>query len=97
MLWTWMAVSTVLAAQTPSEYKDRAAKLEEKARKHDAEADRMDKASRSNPMLYKWPAMVKGPIERERRLAMEARRAAAESLELAAREEKSKATKPEVE
>lgn len=97
MMWTWMAVSTVLAAQTPGEYKDRAAKLEAKAMKHEAEADRMEKASRSNPMLYKWPAMVKGPIERERRLAMEARRAAAESLELAAKEEKSKATKPEVE
>lgn len=96
MLWTWMAVSTVLAAQTtPSEYKDRAAKLEAKAKKHDAEADRMEKASRSNPMLYKWPAMVKGPIERERRLAMEARRAAAESLEMAAKQ--SKSAKPEVE
>lgn len=98
-MWMWMAASTVLLAQSPSvsEYKDRAAKLEEKARKHDLEADKMEKSSRSNPMLYKWPAMVKGPIERERRLAVEARRAASEALEMAARTEESKRNKPEVE
>jgi hypothetical protein len=67
------------------EYRRNAAKLDQKALRHEAEADRLAKNSRSNPMAHKWPAMVQGPIDRERRLAMQARRAAAESRELAAK------------
>jgi hypothetical protein len=44
-------------------------------------------AARKNnyAMTHKWPAMIHGPIDREKRLAIEARRAAEESLTFAAK------------
>lgn len=80
------------------EHRRNAAKLEQKAVRHEAEADRLAKKSKSNPMAHKWPAMVQGPIDRERRLAMQARRAASESLELAAKHDaKANAKRADVE
>jgi hypothetical protein len=38
-------------------------------------------------MKHKWPAMAAAPVERERRLAMQARRAANEARELAQKHE----------
>jgi hypothetical protein len=55
----------------------------EKADRHEAKANEMASRKGYNPMAHKWPAMVQGPIHRERELAEKARKAAAESRELA--------------
>jgi len=65
-------------------YEQRAAAFEAKAQRHDEQADSMARRDGYNPMKYKWPAMVQAPIDRERSKAMQARRAARESLELMA-------------
>ncbi len=66
-------------------YGGRAVELEAKADRHEKEAERLDKASLNNPLRHKWPAMAAAPAERERRLAMQARRAASEARQLAAK------------
>jgi hypothetical protein len=63
-------------------YQERAAALEEKAKRHEERADSLARREGYNPMKYKWPAMVQGPIDLERSKAMQARRAARESLAL---------------
>lgn len=80
------------AAQTAKEHleaatlhEERAAAFTAKALRHEARAEELDKRKAYNPMRQKWPAMVEGPIERERHLAMQARRAATESRQLAAK------------
>lgn len=66
-------------------YEQRAAAFEAKAKRHEERADSMARREGYNPMKYKWPAMVQGPIDLERSKAMQARRAARETLELVAR------------
>ena len=62
------------------QYRLQAEEFERKASKHEAEARKLQ-TSPSNPIAHKWPAMAGRPWEKERQLAMEARRAAAECLE----------------
>jgi hypothetical protein len=79
-------------AQSPAEhakvakhYRLRAESLTEKADRLEREV-REQKASPS-PMAQKWPAMVVNARERKEQVAMQARRAAQESLMLAERHE----------
>lgn len=79
------------SAQAPVEhvtvakqYRLRAEEFEAKARKHEAEAQKMEARPRS-ALEHKWPAMSRQPWIKERQLAMEARRAAKESFEVADR------------
>jgi hypothetical protein len=72
------------AASTPKEhvavakqYRLQAEGFEQKAAKHVAKAQKAQ-SGQGNPMAYKWPAMVNASSAKERQLAMEARRAAAE-------------------
>lgn len=64
-------------------YNSWAATLEAKADSHEREATRLAKAALKSHLLHKWPAMATAPAERERRLAMQARRAAAEARSIA--------------
>lgn len=68
-------------------YREQAAEFESKAKKHEGKADELAGRAGYNPLKHKWPAMVQGPIDRERNLAMQARRAAKESILLAERHE----------
>jgi|GEM_PF-1637627 len=68
-------------------YRERAAEFEAKARRHETKADELTRQVSYNPLRHKWPAMAHGPADRERNLAMQARRAAKESLQLAERHE----------
>jgi hypothetical protein len=68
-------------------YRDWANTLEAKAVKHESNAERLAGDTRYNPMRHKWPAMAAAPAERERRLAMQARRAANEARALALKHE----------
>lgn len=63
-------------ARVSRQYRLRAESLEAKAKMHEQEAERM--LTGHNPMAAKWPAMVRNGADRERRLAIEARRAAQE-------------------
>jgi hypothetical protein len=76
-------------ANTPKEhvsvakqYRLQASEFERKAAKHEAEARKLRSAN-GNPIAQKWPALVSRSSVKERQLAMEARRAAAECLEAA--------------
>lgn len=65
------------------DYRTWADQLDHKARKHEAEAERLAKDTSYNPMRQKWPAIAAGPLERHRHLAAQARRAANEARLLA--------------
>jgi hypothetical protein len=69
-------------AKVAKQYRLRAESLQEKAEKHEADARKL-RSTNANPMASKWPAMVNNGADRERRLAMQARRAAQECFELA--------------
>jgi hypothetical protein len=71
-------------ATVAKQYRLQAEEFERKAAKHEAEARKLQ-ASAGNPMAHKWPAMAPRPWEKQRQLAMEARRAAAECLQAADR------------
>jgi hypothetical protein len=62
----------------------RALELETKAAQYERDADELANRKGYNPMRYKWPAMVQGPIDHFRAKAMQARRAANESRDLMA-------------
>jgi hypothetical protein len=66
------------------QYRLQAEEFERKAAKHEADARKLQSAH-GNPIAHKWPAMAARPSVKERQLAMEARRAAAECLEAADR------------
>ncbi len=77
------------AASTPAEhakvakqYRAHAGQLEEKAQKHEAEARRLEAMPRP-AIEHKWPAMGRQPWIEERKLAMQARRAANEARAIA--------------
>lgn len=65
-------------------YTARAQEFAEKALKHERAAARLEQNLRGNAMAHKWPGLARGPMERERDRAMQARRAEAESRELVA-------------
>jgi hypothetical protein len=75
-------------------YLEWAKSLDEKAAKHESNAERLARDAAYNPMKHKWPAMAAAPAERERRLAMQARRAANEARQLAMKHEALAANKP---
>jgi hypothetical protein len=82
------------SAETPAEHTQvaqqyllRAKALEEKADKIEREL-RAERQGWQPPMATKWPAMVENTRERKERVAMQARRAAKESTELAAHHSK---------
>lgn len=82
------------AASTPSAhaevargYQQWADTLDAKAAKHEANVQRMAGDNGYNPIRHKWPAMAAAPAERERRLALQARRAANEARALALKHE----------
>ncbi|MEZ5356597.1 MAG: hypothetical protein R2762_28510 [Bryobacteraceae bacterium] len=80
------------AARTANEHLDVARQYEAlaqsfdaKALRHDEKAEKLAMRRGYNPMAAKWPAIANGPADRERNLAIQARRTAAEARELAAR------------
>lgn len=70
-------------AQVASDYRSWADSLTAKARQHEREAERLSQHAAGSAMRHKWPAMVTGPADRERRLAMQAHRAAQEARTIA--------------
>lgn len=80
------------AAKTPAEhltvakhYQTRAERFEAEAKRHEDNANRLAKRDNHFPLAHKWPAMAQAPVDRERAKAMQARRAAKECVELAAK------------
>ena len=82
-----MAVSARTASEhatVAKHYRVAAESFEAQAAKHEAEANRL-KTQPKLGLASKWPSMVPKTEEKERTLAMQARRAAQENLELADR------------
>lgn len=67
-----------------SQYSERAEFFEAKAKKHEAEVERISNSRNYNPMAAKWPAVANGPVDYHKRAAIQARRAAEESRQMAA-------------
>jgi hypothetical protein len=67
------------------DYEARANEFEAKAKAYEAEAERLSKMTQSHPLNSKWPAMAQGPANHQRGKAIQARRAARESLDMVAR------------
>jgi hypothetical protein len=79
------ATTAVQHGEVAKQYTLRAEQFEAKAKKHEANAAELAARKNNYAMTHKWPAMIQGPIDREKGLAVEARRAAEESLTLAAK------------
>lgn len=79
------ATTSAQHSEVAKQYTLRAEQFEAKAKKHEAAAAELAARKGNYAMSQKWPAMTQGPIDREKRLAVEARRAAEESLTLAAK------------
>lgn len=77
------AVSPSQHATVAKQYRLRAESLEQKAAEHDATANKLRTVH--NPLAHKWPAIGNQAVEREKKLAMQARRAAQECSALADR------------
>lgn len=87
-----LAIAAAFAADTKSNmtkaehkaeaarYSTRAEEAAAKARKHEANVERLAKPG-YNAMQYKWPAMAKGPANLERERAGKARRDEADARE----------------
>ncbi|MBY0373881.1 MAG: hypothetical protein K2Q23_07790 [Bryobacteraceae bacterium] len=69
------------------QYREKAAAQLEKAKQHEAKADKLAPRAYS-PMQHKWPGLANASANRERSLAMQARRAAEEANRLALEHEK---------
>jgi hypothetical protein len=67
------------------DYELRASEFEAKAQAYEAEANRLSKLAQGHPLQSKWPAMAQGPANHQRGKAIQARRAARESLDMVAR------------
>jgi hypothetical protein len=67
------------------DYEARAREFEAKAKAYEAEAARLSRLTQGQPLQSKWPAMAQGPANHQRGKAIQARRAARESLEMVAR------------
>ena len=74
-------------AEVAKQYRDHAVSLEKRAVKLENEA-RVQDAGPTRAMEQKWPAMIVNARERKAQMAVQARRAAQESLALAERHEK---------
>jgi len=72
-------------AALAKEYRLRAEDFDKKAESHQAKANQLRKGGSLNPMATKWPAMANNAWQREEQLAMQARRAAEECRQQAAR------------
>lgn len=79
------------SAKTPDQhlavakqYELQAKTFDQKASQHEKRATELRDKQGYNAMQYKWPSMARGQEMRETSLAMQARRAAKESLERAA-------------
>lgn len=70
--------------EVATQYTDRALFFETKAKQHDAEVERLTNSRNYNPMAAKWPAVANAPVDYHKRAAMQARRAAEESRQVAA-------------
>lgn len=70
--------------EVAKQYRLRAEQLEARAVKHEKRAAELE-AKPKGPMHAKWPAMARKPWVKERELAIQARRAAKESKQLAER------------
>jgi hypothetical protein len=70
----WIRIATMFTVASGLFASDKAAKLEAKAQRHESRAEELANRKGYNPMAHKWPAMVQGPIDRERQLAAKARR-----------------------
>jgi len=90
------AITPAEHAEVAIGYTEWAKALEAKAVKHEATAERLTREAHLNPMRHKWPAMAAAPIERENRLAMQARRAANEARQFAMKHEALAEGKPVV-
>lgn len=82
------------SAETPAEHAQVAQQYLWRAKALEAKADKIERELRNErqgwqpPLATKWPAMVENSRERKERVAMQARRAAKESMELAAHHSK---------
>jgi hypothetical protein len=82
------------AAESPADHARVAQQYLWRAKSLEGKADKIERELRSEregwqpPLATKWPAMVENVRERKERVAMQARRAAKESLELAAQHSK---------
>lgn len=81
------AATPAAHAEVAIGYHEWAKALDAKAAEHEAKAERLARQANLNPMRHKWPAMAAAPIEKENRLAMQARRAANEARILALKHE----------
>ena len=77
------ANNTAQHATVAKEYRLQGDAFAKKAATHEQEADRLTRAS--GAMVHKWPAMASRQLQREKALAVEARRAEREARELADR------------
>jgi hypothetical protein len=68
-------------AAVAKQFRLRAEALEKKAKEHEAQAKNLA----SSPMAVKWPGMMPKALQREKQAAIEARRAAQESYQIADR------------
>ena len=69
-------------AEVAKQYRLRAENYIEKAKQHEAKMSELNERPRT-AMHYKWPSMVRTQVEKEKQMAMQARRAAAECMALA--------------
>ena len=98
-----LALTTTLAAQSTQtaskaidpqreallaqQYREKAAAQIEKAKKHEAKAEQLTPKGYA-PMQHKWPGLANASANRERSLAVQARRAAEEANRRALEHEK---------
>jgi hypothetical protein len=75
------AATTEEHATVAKQYRLQAEALAAKAVEHEAEVKRLMRSG--GPMVHKWPALAPKGIQREKDLALEARRASRESQRLA--------------
>jgi hypothetical protein len=69
-------------AEVAKHYRLRAEHFIEQAKRHESEVARLNKKLHG-AMAHKWPAMTRGAVDREKQLAMQARRAASENMAIA--------------
>lgn len=74
-------------ARIAKQYREQAVRQKEKAEYHEARAEKLMPRGYA-PMAHKWPGLANAAANRERSLAIQARRAAAEASRLALEHEK---------
>lgn len=74
-------------ANVAKQYRAHASSLEARAKAHEEEAERLLEQASKSAMYVKWPALAKGPAERERQQAEKLRKQAGEAIQSAAKHE----------